>query len=201
MIFDLTKDHILENEFVLLRPLKDEDLYNLLPFALHEAETWKYSLVSAAGSEGLRTYINLALDAKKKKTEYPFIVYDKRKQKYAGCTRFYDIQLPNNMLQLGYTWYGKEFRGTVLNKACKFLLLEFAFEKMNMERVEFRADNGNERSIAAMKSIGCTVEGVIRSHAQRPDGTRRDSIILSILKPEWLGHLKSELEKKMRAKA
>ena len=59
-------------------------------------------------------------------------------------------------MQLGYTWYGKEFQGTGLNKHCKYLLLEFAFEKMQVERVEFRADANNEKSIAAMKSIGCT---------------------------------------------
>ena len=68
---------------------------------------------------------------------------------------------------------------------------------MGMERVEFRADNNNARSIAAMKSIGCTVEGVLRSHAIKSDGSRRDSIVLSILKNEWVGHVKENLLKKI----
>lgn len=50
---------------------------------------------------------------------------------------------------------------TGLNKNCKYLLLQYAFEELGMERVEFRADNNNSRSVAAMKSIGCTVEGVL----------------------------------------
>jgi len=55
-----------------------------------------------------------------------------------------------------------------------------------MERVEFRADNSNERSIAAMKSIGCKVEGILRSQMPtQTEGVRRDSIVLSILKNEW----------------
>jgi N-acetyltransferase len=197
-MFDLHEDHTLENEFVRLRPLVESDYDHLLHFAIKEPDIWKYSLIKVDGPDGLRHYLELAHEGRKKGTEYPFIVFDKRKQKYAGSTRFYDIQVANGMLQLGYTWYGREFQGTGLNKACKYLLLEFAFEKMNMERVEFRADNGNERSIAAMKSIGCVAEGVIRSHAPKPDGTRRDSIILSILKREWLGHVKKDLEKKMR---
>jgi RimJ/RimL family protein N-acetyltransferase len=56
---------------------------------------------------------------------------------------------------------------------------------MYFKRVEFRADNENKRSIAAMQKIGCTVEGVLRSHLPKPDGTRRDSIVLSITKEEW----------------
>jgi RimJ/RimL family protein N-acetyltransferase len=66
-----------------------------------------------------------------------------------------------------------------------------------MERVEFRADNKNERSIAAMKSIGCTAEGVLRNHQPTRDaGIRRDSIILSILKDEWFGGVKENLRNK-----
>jgi N-acetyltransferase len=80
-----------------------------------------------------------------------------------------------------------------LNKACKFLLLSFAFEKMGMERVEFRADNLNKRSIAAMKSIGCKEEGVLRSNSVKQDGLRRDSIVLSILKGEWQEGVKQKL--------
>ena len=57
------------------------------------------------------------------------------------------MNLEFKTLQLGYTWYGSAFRGTGLNKHCKFLLLQFAFETLGMERVEFRADNSNERSI------------------------------------------------------
>ncbi|HVV56554.1 MAG TPA: GNAT family protein, partial [Mucilaginibacter sp.] len=114
-------------------------------------------------------------------------------------TRFYDIQIQNQMLQLGYTWYGGKFRGTGLNKHCKFLLLQFAFEELDMHRVEFRADVRNERSIAAMKSIGCKPEGSIRSHMWLDDGTRRDSIVLSILKAEWEGGVKENLLRRLKS--
>ena len=66
-----------------------------------------------------------------------------------------------------------------------------------MERVEFRADNNNEKSKAAMKSIGCVVEGVLRSHMPYNTGVRRESIILSILKNEWESGVKEKLIKKI----
>lgn len=197
-ILQFPQNTILEDELVLLRPLELTDVDNFLDISLNEPETWKYSLVPADGKENLINYIQLAIKARENKSEFPFAVYDKKSGKYAGSTRFYDINLPFKTVQLGYTWYGKDFRGTGLNKHCKFLLLRFVFETLGMERVEFRADNNNERSIAAMKSIGCKVEGVLRSNMPTyQSDVRRDSIILSILKNEWFDGVKENLIKKL----
>jgi RimJ/RimL family protein N-acetyltransferase len=194
---DFTNDHILENDNVLLRPLRISDFVNLVKFSVEQPELWKFSLITAAGAENLKKYLQLAETNRVQQKEYTFIVFDKKKNEYAGSTRFYDVQRDCQTLQLGYTWYGKEFQGTGLNKNCKYLLLEFAFEKWKVERVEFRADNNNERSIAAMKSIGCTVEGVLRSNMPKREGGRRDSIVLSILKTEWENGIKDMLKKKI----
>ncbi|KIQ24281.1 GCN5 family acetyltransferase [Flavobacterium sp. MEB061] len=196
--FNFSDNIILEDDLVLLRPLQESDFDNLLEFSINEPETWKYSLVGADGKENLINYIKSAIKAREDKKEFPFIVFDKKSQKYAGSTRFYDIQLEYKTVQLGYTWYGSAFRGTGLNKHCKFLLLQFAFETLGMERVEFRADNNNDRSIAAMKSIGCKVEGVLRSHMPTANReVRRDSIVLSILKEEWFAEVKENLKRKL----
>lgn len=195
--FNCSDDYVLENDTVLLRPLQQNDFENLLSFALNEPDTWHYSLVTAAGADGLENYMNIALAARNAGTEYPFIVFDKRTNEYAGSTRFYDINIAFETLQLGYTWYGEKFRGTGLNKHCKYLLLEFCFEKINMQRVEFRADNENEKSIAAMKSIGCKVDGVLRANMPKRQGGRRDSIVLSILRDEWFNEVKQKLKQKL----
>lgn len=196
--YTFSEQTILEDNVVLLRPLQHSDLENLLEISENEPETWEYSLVRANGKANLINYIQIAIEAKAKGTEFPFIVLDKKSGKYAGSTRFYDINFNFKTLQLGYTWYGKAFRGTGLNKHCKFLLLQFAFETLGMERVEFRADNNNVRSIAAMKSIGCTVEGILRSHMPTiEDSVRRDSIVLSILKSEWELNVKDNLVLKL----
>lgn len=187
----------LEDDRVLLRPLETEDYDNLLPFALNEPTLWKYSLVTAAGEDGLRNYLQIALDAKQQEKEFPFIVFDKQLNAYAGSTRYYDINLPFETLQLGYTWYGSKFHGTGLNKHCKYLLLKFAFERLGMQRVEFRADANNERSIAAMKSIGCKVDGILRANMPKREGGRRDSIVLSILKDEWFNEVETNLKNKL----
>ena len=141
----------------------------------------------------MNIYIDKALEGRHNKNTYAFTVFDKKIGKHAGSTRFYDIQIENATLQLGFTWYGKEFQGTGLNKNCKYLLLELAFDVFKMERVEFRADNNNKRSINAMKSIGCVTEGILRSNTYTTRGQRRDSIVLSILKSEWQNNIKNQL--------
>ncbi len=196
--FDCTKNYVLEDERVLLRPLQQKDFNNLLPFALNEPDLWKYSLVSAAGEDGLQNYMEITFKAREEGREYPFIVFDKKTNEYGGSTRFYDIQNDLKTVQLGYTWYGKKFQGTGLNKHCKFLLLSFVFERLGFERFELRADNNNGRSIAAMKSLGCKVDGILRSNMPtREERKRRDSIVLSILKDEWFGGVKKALQKKL----
>lgn len=195
--FDFNHEYLLEDDIVKLIPLRREDIDHLLEFSLNDPEIWKFSSLPAIGKDNFTNYIELALQNRKNETEYAFAVFDKRTKHYAGSTRFYDIQRKQKTLQLGYTWYGSQFHGSGLNKHCKFLLLQFAFEFMEVERVEFRADNRNLRSIAAMKSIGCNVDGVLRNHMFKLDGGRRDTIVLSILREEWFSEVKSHLSTKL----
>jgi RimJ/RimL family protein N-acetyltransferase len=199
MTFNFNKDYVLEDERVLLRPLRAEDGINLQHFSLNEPDLWKFSLQGAAGLNELHKYINIALNGRQAQKEYPFIVFDKKTQQYAGSTRFYDILPDYQTLQLGYTWYGKQFQGTGLNRHCKFLLFRFAFEELGVERLELRADNDNKRSIAAMKAIGCKVDGILRSNMPKPKGEqgRRDSIVLSVLKEEWFAEVKELIWNKL----
>jgi RimJ/RimL family protein N-acetyltransferase len=196
MKFDPSQEYILENDKVLLRPLTLKDKEHFLPYSLNEPDLWTYSLTPASGEANLDEYLTTAIAKRQQGDSYPFITLEKQTGRYMGSTRFYDIQPQHNTMQMGYTWFANEFQGTGLNKNCKYLLLEFAFEQVGVERVEFRADAKNTRSIAAMKSLGCTVEGILRSNCASPTG-RRDSIVLSILRDEWLGGIKRRLKERL----
>ena len=197
--FDFREEIILENERVLLRPIQVSDASLLGHYVNEEPDLWQYSLAAITNTIDLEKYIQAAIEARENKTSYAFIVFDKLLNTYVGCTRFYDIQLNFQTTQIGYTWYSKKSWGTKLNENCKFLLLQLAFDQIGFERVEFRADNNNKRSIAAMQKIGCTLEGVLRNHLPMPNGKRRDSIILSILKEDWNASLKQTLAAKLKA--
>ena len=196
MGLDFSKEIILENDRVMLRPLMMSDVELLSVFSINEPDLWTYSLTPAAGIENLKNYMSKAIEDREAGKSYPFLVFDKLTNEVAGSTRFYDYNEGYSTVQLGYTWYGNKFQGTGLNKNCKYLMLNHAFEKGQMQRVEFRADNTNKRSIAAMKSIGCIEEGVLRSNCSSPEG-RRDSIVLSILKNEWYEGVQKRLVTKV----
>lgn len=191
--FDPQEDYILEDERVLLRPVKEDDWSNFANLPETSPEIWQYSLMAIQKTEDLKAYFQEAMMNRKNGNSYAFIVFDKLTRSFVGCTRFYDIQLKYQSTQLGYTWYKTSVWGSGLNTHCKYLLLQLAFEQLGFERVEFRADNDNKRSIAAMQKIGCTIEGILRSHLPKPNGERRDSIVLSILKKEWQEKIKVDL--------
>jgi RimJ/RimL family protein N-acetyltransferase len=197
MDFNFKEEYILENDVVRLQPLQASDYEKLVAFSINEPDLWSFNANPPDSPENLKIYIEKALLQKEKLIEYPFIVFDKVNQKYAGCTRFYAINIEFKFLEIGYTWYGKEFQGTKLNKNCKYLLLEFAFEKMKMERVAFAANSKNERSINAMKSIGCVVEGISRNISTDAFGNRIDAIRLSIIKNEWFDSVKQNLKNRI----
>lgn len=197
MNFNFKENYILENEFVKLEPLKSSDFEILLPYSENEPEIWEFNAGGANGRNNLEKYISNAVLQRELEKEYAFIIFDKKTQSYVGSTRFYGIFLDNKTIEIGYTWYGKKFQGTGINKNCKYLLLEFAFDKLDMERVAFAANSKNSRSLNAMKSIGCVVEGVLRNCSKDAHGNRIDVTRLSILRDEWNNEIKVNLKNKI----
>ena len=198
--FSTDQNIVLENDCVLLRPLAMSDAKYLQVFSENEPELWQYSLQTAAGSDNLTQYLAAAVKGRESGLAYPFIIYDKQRAAYAGTTRFYEIDLLNQSLLLGYTWLGRDFQRTGINRHCKYLLLQFAFEQAGIHRVAFRADINNENSIRAMESIGCKHEGVLREHMLLSNGLRRTSVLMSILANEWQDSVKKHLISLLNAK-
>ena len=102
-----------------------------------------------------------------------------------GTTSFLDINPAHNSLEIGSTFYAKEFWRSFVNTDCKLIMLTEAFEERGVERVTLKTDSMNERSKAAIARLGATYEGTLRHHMRRPDGSWRDSAYFSILRSEW----------------
>jgi RimJ/RimL family protein N-acetyltransferase len=196
-MIDFEKDYILQNNKIILRPMVESDFDLLLEYSINEPDIWKYNGNEPNNAENLKRYVDIALYNRKIKIDYPFTVVHKANNKVIGSTRFYSINLINKTTELGFTWYGKKYHGTYVNKNCKFLLLEFAFEQLRMERVGFRANSLNIPSISALKSIGCVEEGVLRNFSIDVNGNNINATVLSILKNEWFEKVKQNLKTKV----
>lgn len=180
----LNFDLILENGIAKLRPLEANDYYAFLDIAFDES-IWLRTTNRIQTEEDLQKYVDDSIKEREKEFRHPFTIIDKRVNRVAGCTSYANVSTKDKRLEIGWTWLGKEFQGTGLNKACKFLLLQNAFDNLGMERVEFKTDVLNIQSRKAMMKIGAMEEGILRSHTLMPDGRRRDTIYYSILKQEW----------------
>ncbi len=101
-------------------------------------------------------------------------------------------------MEIGSTWYRKSVQRTPLNTQCKLLLLQHAFEKLNCIAVEFRTHFFNQQSRAAITRLGAKQDGILRNHQVAPNGTLRDTVVFSIIAPEWptvKAHLAHQLER------
>jgi RimJ/RimL family protein N-acetyltransferase len=185
MNFPFDEEIILENNFTILRPINKTDIDSLLPVATKDKDLLQFSPAPIYTKDLLQKYIDKAVENRLNKNRYTFIVFDKTQNAYAGSTSFLNISNPDARLEIGTTWYGKNFQGTGLNRNCKYLLMEFAFDKLDAERIEFKTDERNLASRKAIEKIGGQLEGILRQHTLMYDGFRRNTVCYSILKSEW----------------
>jgi N-acetyltransferase len=183
--FDFGEEIVLENDAVRLRPLQVSDYDNLFSIATADKTLLQFSPAPIYSAELLEAYMKKALDARVNKARYPFIIFDKKQNRYAGSTSYLNLSNPDGRVEVGHTWLGREFQKTGLNRRCKFLLLSYAFDKLGFERIEFKTDERNLASRTAIEKIGGRFEGILRSHTVMYDGFRRNTYCYSILKNEW----------------
>ncbi|WP_242204208.1 GNAT family N-acetyltransferase [Aestuariivivens insulae] len=183
----------LENDYVRLSPLGLNNYHHIEAIA-QEEHLVQFSPSKIDTPKALKAYVQVAVDGLYHKTAIPFIVYDKQKGAYAGCTRFGHISWHNKVLHIGWTWIGRAFQGTGLNKHMKFLMLQYAFETLLFDKVEFRIDDRNIRSRKAVEKLGASLEGILRQDTLMRDGFKRSTCCYGILKEEW-GDIKSTVFK------
>ncbi len=179
-------DLVLENDRARLIPMTIAH-FSLLETIAYESSLWKLGMSNISGPEQLKAYMESAISERGQEVSYPFVIIDKIQNAVAGSTRFGNISFQNKRLEIGWTWLHPNFHGTGLNKACKFLLLQFAFEQLEFNRVEIKTDVLNQQSRKAIQKIGGKQEGIFRKHQVTSEGRVRDSIYFSITNDEWPG--------------
>jgi RimJ/RimL family protein N-acetyltransferase len=115
-----------------------------------------------------------------------------------GSSSYLHIDGPNRRLEIGATWYVESVRRTGVNAEAKLLLLQHAFETLDCIAVEFRTHFFNSASRAAIERLGAKLDGVLRSHQLLADGSRRDTVVYSILDIEWPA-VRNNLEHRLAA--
>jgi RimJ/RimL family protein N-acetyltransferase len=111
-----------------------------------------------------------------------FVLFDG--DQIAGMSAFLAIEPERGVLEIGGTYYRPHLRGTGFNRRIKDMMLRRAFD-CGYRRVEFRVDERNKRSQAAMAKLGATREGLLRADRITWTGHVRNTVLFSILAEEW----------------
>ena len=183
----IPQDLVLETDRVLLRPTEPNDYETFLHLAQQDAVMWAYFSLNLGDEAQLRKWMEMAFNDKKAETRRPFTIIDKQTGTIAGSSSMGNISYHDLRLEIGWSWLGKAFRSTGLNKHAKFAMMRYAFEELDFERVEFKTDVENARARQGLKNVGGIEEGILRSHMTMWNNRRRTSIYYSVLKNEWPG--------------
>ncbi|MGZ5287283.1 MAG: GNAT family N-acetyltransferase, partial [Flavisolibacter sp.] len=163
-----------------------EDFDSFLAIA-NDPGMWDYFTLNLADPDQLRTWMEMAVTDRTANTRRPFTIIDKSTGEIAGSMSMGNIAMHDLRLEIGWSWLGKSFRGSAINKHAKFVMMRYAFDILRFERVEFKTDVLNERARRGLIKIGATEEGILRSHMTMWNNRRRTSVYYSVLKSEWPG--------------
>lgn len=183
---------MLAGNIVQLEPLSLEHGPGLSAIGLAPS-LWEVASEKVASADEMTAYIERALaDAKTQ----AFAVRHRATGRLAGSTRFMNMELSHQRVEIGATWYGIEYQRTGVNTECKYLLMTHGFESMGLSRVELKTDRLNVRSQNAIRRIGAKEEGTLRRHMVTWSGRVRDTVYFSVIREEW-PEVKAHLEELM----
>jgi RimJ/RimL family protein N-acetyltransferase len=185
---------ILETDKVILRPIQENDFDAFLNLAQQDEDMWKYFSFNLADASHLKKWMEAAVADREAGSRRPFTIIEKNTNQIAGSSSMGNISYHDLRLEIGWSWLGKDFRSTGINFKAKYVMMRYAFDQLNFERVEFKTDVMNERAKQGLRKVGGKEEGVLRSHMTMWNNRRRDSIYFSVLKNEW-PHLKETIFK------
>ena len=170
---------ILENDKVILYPLKEDDFEALYAVA-SDPKVWEqHPNKDRWKKDVFRTYFEGAIQS-----NGAFKIIDKSTGKIAGSTRIYDYEKQDNSVLIGYTFFGTAYWGKGFNPSVKALMLDYLFGFVSRVRFQIGADN--IRSQMAISRLGAKKVGEqeVAYFGELP----KLNYIYRIEKEEWLAN-------------
>jgi RimJ/RimL family protein N-acetyltransferase len=172
----LRPDAPFQGRIVRVEPIEERHREGLREAAEREPQIHRFTNLYSFGFD---RWFDAALASE---NEIPFVVHVGDRP--VGSTRYLNIEPFHRRAEIGWTWLERAQWGTGANIETKFLLLENAFERAGLMRVEFKTDARNLRVRGALLGIGASFDGIFRKHMVLPDSIR-DSAWYSIVDDDW----------------
>lgn len=179
----LPTDAVLTGTLVTIVPLEQAHVPALL--AIGQAHPEEFRLTSTPTTEeAAAAYFGAVMEQRAAGEAYPVTVLDAAGS-VVGTSRLSEINLKHRRCELGFSWYDPALFRTGVNIECKLLMLRFAFEELELNRVQIHTDTRNLRSQRAILALGARFEGILRRHQVAKDGYVRDTMVYGITDLDW----------------
>ena len=169
--------------WVSLEPLAREHVSEIA-LAAADGDVGSLWFTAAPSPQTAAQWVDMRLGLQQPDTGLTFVVR-RLDGTLVGSSSYMNVDAPNRRLEIGNTWYGASARRTGVNTETKLLMLGHAFDELGCLAVEFRTHFFNFASRTAIERLGAKLDGVLRSHQLLPNGSRRDTVVYSILDIEW----------------
>lgn len=113
-----------------------------------------------------------------------FIIAHKDTEEYIGQLDLLNIDWTNRVSHIGITVGTKDNLGKGYGTEAIKILQEFAFKRLNLNKLQLEVREYNHRAIACYKKCGFVEEGRIRESFYI-DGKYTDTLLMGVLKREW----------------
>lgn len=193
------QQRVLNGNSITLTPLSPSHIPPLMSIALESPDAFRWTSTPRTVEER-DEYFAQVFASRDSGVVLPFAIVRKESGAVVGTTRLNEIDLANRRCSIGYSWISPKHHGDGSNLESKYLLLEYAFGELGVNRVQFQVDERNTASRRSLEKLGASQEGKLRLHMLAKDGTFRNTIIYSIVAPEW-GDVRARLVERMRGSA
>ena len=167
---------ILENDYVKLIPLQENDFEQLFSVASDPLVWEQHPNKDRYKRDVFERFFEGALES-----GGAFKIIEKNTGEIAGSTRFYNYNAADNSIFIGYTFYARKFWGSKMNPQVKKLMLDYIFQFV--DKVNFHVGKDNLRSQKAMEKLGAKkVDEVTVAYYGEPD---RLNVVFEILKTDY----------------
>jgi len=179
------KPQILQSQLIKLVPMNMGHL-EAYRTAGNFPEVWQHMPMNRCKTTEITTaWMKEAINEMALGQQIAFVTIDKKTNQVIGSTRLFRLNQKDKSLEIGHTFITPKFQRSYVNSHAKFLMLQYAFEMLNMVRVEICTNETNQRSRTAISRIGGHFEGILRKHRKSPNGDYRNTAMFSITDDEW----------------
>lgn len=192
----MTIKDIIEGQKINLIKFDKSHSKDLYENASSDLSIWSHLSLTIITESDFEQYLRIVNENIDHGRQFTFSIFNKATNSFIGSTSIFNMDEKNKKIEIGWTWINSKYWGSKINIECKYFLIDYLFTTLDIQRIELRTRESNIRSQKAIEKIGATKEAILRFDRLNEDGSFRNTILYSLVRPEWeklKGKLKSML--------